>query len=596
MTIENRGNIKNIFILSYIVFAVLAQAEEKEIYTLLPVMVTGTRTGYSLRVPVTVYPENNIAVTEALKELPGLDLQTRGLLGSQADISIRGSTYQQILILIDGMRVNDPQTAHHNMDLPVPLSVIEKIEVLKGQASSVYGADAFGGVVNIITKIADKQNIYLGLGYGTYNTQNYELGYENVWAEVSEQIHFQRVFSEGYSYDTDLSNYSFLSKTGYKYTNGEAVLKFGYMDKAFGAFDFYTPGKNLPSREWTKTWLAEGEINNRLNSGINTTVKTYFRQHNDIFMLNLATPDLFVNRHVTYNYGLEIQGTLQLDADNYFVAGGMMEQDEIYSSNLGEHLQPRQAIFTGWNGQILKEIKVDAGLRLESSMWGSFLAPAIALSYKPASNIKLTASAGYSFRSPSFTELFYADGISFGNNELSPETAVTYDLGIDYSPGDDFFAAVSLYERVEANLIDWVGETPKGKWYAQNIGQANVYGIEGKVKTEILFLEINAGFSFIYAKKDTEYYSKYGLLYPAAQASFVVKGPEILQVTPQFSILHKRKSGVNDYTLLNVKLSRTFEGVTLYLESQNLTNVMYEEIKGISQPGITFSTGIMLKM
>ena len=152
MTIENRGNIKNIFILSYIVFAVLAQAEEKEIYTLLPVMVTGTRTGYSLRVPVTVYPENNIAVTEALKELPGLDLQTRGLLGSQADISIRGSTYQQILILIDGMRVNDPQTAHHNMDLPVPLSVIEKIEVLKGQASSVYGADAFGGVVNIITK------------------------------------------------------------------------------------------------------------------------------------------------------------------------------------------------------------------------------------------------------------------------------------------------------------------------------------------------------------------------------------------------------------------------------------------------------------
>lgn len=578
----------------YILCLIGAAAEERETFTLSPVIVTGTRTEAPVREIFPVDPEMKLSVPEALKEIPGLDLQTRGPLGAQADISIRGSTYQQILILIDGIRVNDPQTAHHNMDLPVPVCAIEKIEVLKGAASAVYGADAFGGVINIITKTVGKENISLGFGYGSNNTQNYELSFENTLGAINERVYFERLSSDGYRYDTDFLNYSFLSQTAYKYAGGEASLKLGYMNKAFGAFDFYTPGRNFPSKEWTKTYFAEAGTKNELAARLSLEVKTYFRKHDDTFMLNLATPTLFVNNHVTYDYGAEAEGTLKLSPDDLLVLGAEAGQEEIYSSNLGDHKSPRQAVFTELNGQIIKDLKIDAGLRLESSFWGPILAPSIALSIRPFENIKITVSAGSSFRSPSFTELYYADGVSFGNALLKPETAVSYELGVNYSCCENLSAKVALYARDETNLIDWVGDTPTGKWNAQNIGQASVYGVEGTLKARIEAFEINTGASFIYAKKDLEYYSKYALLYPAAQGSFSIKGPAVFETVPEIGILYKRKAGVNEYTLLNAKLTRTLGGITVFVEGQNLTNVSYEEIKGIPQPGITFSTGIKI--
>jgi len=574
----------------------LPGAAEEELYTVAPVIVTGTRSGAAIRELEQVYPKTEIAVPEALKELPGLDLQTRGPLGAQADISIRGSTYQQILILIDGTRVNDPQTAHHNMDLPVPVLAIEKIEVLKGQASSIYGSDAFGGVINIITRKAQKENILLGFGYGSFNTQNYELGYEKAWGGLSEQLSFQRTVSDGYRYDTGFSNYSFLNNTVYKYAGGQTFIKLGYMDKTFGAYDFYTPGLNFPSKESTRTCFIETGSKNELNTQMTLGLNAHYRRHDDNFMLDLTRPSLFVNEHISYNYGLEAQGTYKFDKNNLLIFGGSLEQEEIYSSSLGIHHRPRQALFTELSGEDSKEIKIDTGLRFENSAWGPVLAPALAFRYVLCRELILAASAGYSFRSPSFTELYYSDGVSFGDPALKPETAISYDLGINYFCCNELSAKLSLYARDETNLIDWVGATPAGKWYAQNIGKASVYGIEGGLKANLVFVELTAGASFIYAKKELDYYSKYALLYPAAQASCSFKGPELLEITPELEILYKRKAGVNDYTLLNLKLLREAGGVTIYIEGQNLLNAAYEEIKGIPQPGLTFSSGIKLRL
>ena len=91
-------------------------------------------------------------MTDALRLLPGVWVRQRGPFGSQTDISVRGASFGQTLVLVDGVRINDPQTGHHSGDLPVALEDIARIELLAGAGSSLHGADAVGGVINIITR------------------------------------------------------------------------------------------------------------------------------------------------------------------------------------------------------------------------------------------------------------------------------------------------------------------------------------------------------------------------------------------------------------------------------------------------------------
>ena len=91
-------------------------------------------------------------VNELLAYVSGVDIRQRGPMGTQADIGIRGSTFDQVLVMVDGVRMSDPQTGHHQMNLPVPLQMIERIEIIRGTAARRYGLNALGGVVNVITK------------------------------------------------------------------------------------------------------------------------------------------------------------------------------------------------------------------------------------------------------------------------------------------------------------------------------------------------------------------------------------------------------------------------------------------------------------
>ena len=93
-------------------------------------------------------------VTEALQYVPGLDLRQRGPRGVQADLSIRGGSFEQVLVLVDGIKLTDPQTGHHTLNIPVPLENVERIEVLKGPGARLYGQNAFAGAINIVTKAA----------------------------------------------------------------------------------------------------------------------------------------------------------------------------------------------------------------------------------------------------------------------------------------------------------------------------------------------------------------------------------------------------------------------------------------------------------
>ena len=126
---------------------------------------------------------------------PSLDVRSRAPNGIQADLSVRGGTFGQTLILVDGQRMNDAQSGHHNMDLPLPIEAISTIEVLRGSGSTMYGSDAVGGVVNIITRRPEASEFRLRTAVGNFGVNQQRGSLAAVHGDLTEQLTFSRDFS-----------------------------------------------------------------------------------------------------------------------------------------------------------------------------------------------------------------------------------------------------------------------------------------------------------------------------------------------------------------------------------------------------------------
>ncbi|HMA87091.1 MAG TPA: TonB-dependent receptor plug domain-containing protein, partial [Desulfosalsimonadaceae bacterium] len=156
---------------------VKAEQAAERYHELDPVVVTGSHAPARLSeygVSVSVITREDIAVlpadnfTDVLEHVNGVDVRQRGAGGVQTDIGIRGASFEQTLIMVDGVAISDPQTGHHNMNLPVTLSDIERIEVVKGPAARIYGPNAMGGVINIITRDVKENAIGGRAAYGEH--------------------------------------------------------------------------------------------------------------------------------------------------------------------------------------------------------------------------------------------------------------------------------------------------------------------------------------------------------------------------------------------------------------------------------------------
>jgi len=612
---------KVILIILFILFSVgIIQAETDIWITLSTVVVTGTRipqTFSQISRQVSIIDKEEIkksaanSVPELLDYVLSSDIQERSPYGVQADVTIRGSTFQQVLVLIDGIRVNDLQTAHHNMDLPVTLNDIERIEVLQGHGSSVYGPDAFGGVVNIVTKKPQNKELSTQVKFAEYNTQLVSVSYGNRWNNFSQKISLEKKNSDGFRYDTDFDNLNIFSNSTWDLPEGNIILSLGFMDKGFGAYDFYTPGKNYPSKEWTKTYFTKLEILYRIGE-ISLQPKLFFRQHNDKYMLDITRPTLYVNEHTTYLYGGEIQTNIPLREKENLVIGGEITQDEIDSTRLGKHVQPRIAIFSEYCNSVSSNLDLDAGLRLDNSNWGQQISPTLGLSYWISQFWKLRTSVGHAFRIPSFTELYYKDPINEGNSELQPEETISYEAGVDFisnSVRDNLNksrdtdaklhrisngvnVSITLFDRNQKNLIDWVGETVTGPWKAENIGEVRIYGVDSEIKFNWYSFETRFNYSWMGSKKIKEYYSKYALLYPTNQFSLEISYPIWWEIIPALKLTYKERVNETGYFLANIRISKSIENMEIFIEGTNLLDQKYEEIKGVPQPGRWLGIGV----
>ncbi len=551
------------------------------------------------------------SVQEVLNYVSGADLQTRSPFGLQADLSLRGANFEQVLILIDGVRVNDPQTGHHDLTLPLTLKDIERIEILHGGGSSVYGADAFGGVVNFITRFAEsrrakkpkEKNLNFDFAYRDYQTKegvfSGTFGREN----FSQRISIERKVSSGWfkKEGKEVTDFDFLTFSGLSqfdlrknFSSPRFSLFYGYTDKVFGAYDFYSPGKDADSREWMKTKFISLSVESKQQFFPQT--KIYFRENDDRFIYKYSI-NYGINKHTSQILGID--SFLRLN--NNFLFGSEILEENIVSTKLGKQRDSRWSFYAEYRDNFTEKLSFSGGLRTDIySRYGRVFSPSFSAGYSLLPDMKLIFSFGKSYRVPSYTELYYEDPANIGNSELKPEEAFTWEGGLNYQRRNCQYK-LTLFQREHKETIDWGKysssvdhDLREVKWQARNIGRLKFTGLESE--SEIYFFSLGWKFKYSYLKAISEmpfgYQSKYALRYPEHLFSLETTFLTIFGIQANLSGIHKKRYQEDGYFLLHSRVSKKFGFTTIYLDGLNLLNTKYEEILGVPQPGRWLGIGI----
>lgn len=524
---------------------------------------------------------------ELLKHCLGLDFQERGNFGVQADLSLRASTFQQVLILVDGIRVNDLQTGHHNLDVPVPLENIERIEVLHGNGSSLYGPDAFGGVINIVTRRPEKTHFSGKFAAYDFSTLSGSFGFNVAGRKLLNIFQLEGNKSKGFREDRDFKTLTISDKFSIDAFSGKVRLFAGYGRKNFGALDFYTPGMNFPSREFTETTFLDLGYE-RAEKSYSLSKHIYYRTHFDRFVLDRKRPSFFTNETTNSSGGAQIIFRLK-----DLALGAEVAKESVQSTKLGNHRNVRGAIFMEGNLILFNRLFLNAGLREDfHKTYGQALSPSLTLACPLSPDFKVRASVGHSFRAPSYTELFYQDPVNSGNKDLRPEKAWSYEVGFDSHFFRVIEAKVSLFQRNEKDLIDWIKKSD-AKWHAENIQRLRIRGFESDIRTDFGFMRIDLKSSFYSAKKNpTPFTSKYGFRFPQAQNVLSLDIKPLPTFLVSLHLFYKKRLGEQAYCLLDAKIIKKVLIFEFFLEGTNLLNVCYEDIKGVAMPGRWMGAGI----
>lgn len=521
---------------------------------------------------------------------PSLNVQGRGPNGIQTDLGIRGSTFGQTLVLLDGLRLNDAQSGHHSMDLPVPLESLERIEVLRGSGSTLYGSDAIGGVVNFITRKPDAFQARLQGALGNFGVNQERGAFSFAGSRWSQQISASRDFSSGFMPNRDYRNLTLATTSRIRSNAGWSTVNLGYADKPFGADQFYG---NYPSWENTKTWFAGA----RQELGSKTAASFAYRRHSDWYVLYRDQPERYQNHHATEHFQASIQRHENFGDNVRLCYGADGLRDSIDSTNLGSHRRGRGAVFTSLDVRALKRFSFTAGFREEFYGGGNRqFSPSVSAGYWISQNWKLRASASRAYRLPTYTELYYTDPANIGNPNLRPESAWGYEGGVTFQRGI-WHADAAVFQRREKDGIDYVRATPADIWRAANIHQLHFTGIEASAGVK---LKRNQTLDFGYTGlKGTEaalsgLQSKYVFNYPVHSGFVQWMGELPMHITGRLRVGALERLGRDPYGLLDIYLAHTAHRVQPFIQFTNLTDTRYQEIVGIVMPGRAVVGGMQL--
>ena len=425
-------------------------------------------------------PSTNIS--DLLQEISGIDIRRRGVGGVQGDLYIRGGGFDQTLLLVDGMKMDDVQTGHHTLNMIIPLFLVERIELIKGPAARIFGQNAFNGAINIITKKIDSQSrkikIKLNeLSYGSYDQSNLSISTKITRDKVNSILGFSNNKSDGYRHNTDYKKNNYFIKSVFENGDHPIELITSFTENKFGANGFYASPSATEQYEETQSSLV-GLSMSIFSEKLVLKPKIYWRRGQDEYIYIRDNPSVYRNLHITNKISAELSGSY---FSNLGITGfGLdMSSYDISSNNLGEHSRKTINLFFDHQFKAFNEkLILSPGISLSyfSDMsWHSF--PGLDLGIDVSSNLKFYGNIGRTYRIPTYTDLYYSDKTTIGNENLVPESASSTEIGMKYNKSL-LSMSFSYFQRNAKNIIDYVKENEDDLWNARNIGSLKTSGFE----------------------------------------------------------------------------------------------------------------------
>ena len=593
---------------------------------------------------VTVLDRQDIAqapvqsVNDLLKYAVGVDVRQRGPIGAQTDISIRGGTQDQIILLLNGINICDPQTGHNAMDLPVDLNDIVRIEVIEGPAGRIYGSSSLVGAINIVTRPAQATSTDVSLEAGSY-------GYAKVSGRTNlKQGRWNNQLSAGYARSDGYSrskagrlNTDFSGAKGFyqgQYEDDDVRLNWhlGIADKGWGSGTSYATPKWQADNQYEHTTKLYSAIQGETKCGrLHFAPSIYWNQNRDRYEGYRGEPEkMKYNYNRTNVYGVSLNAYFDWAAGRT-AFGAEVRNEDLVSGNLGEPLSEPKHIsgtdrdytlgvnrtnISGYleHNLLLKNLTISAGLVAVKNTWSNMnmtVYPGIDISYRPTPNWRLHAAVNTSLRMPSFTEMYYKLQGYKADPHLKPEEMTAIEAGVTYANSVITLGATGWIHRGR-NMIDWIMDTSLGDdavWQSVNHAKVNSVGAEANAKVRIKNSELRVSYSFIDQDKESEpnIVSQYALEYLRHKLIANALVPIVDKLTlgvnlrwqdrvGQYTDFEGRAQDYKPYALVDTRLTWQEPKYKLYLEANNLFDTTYHDYGLVEQPGRWIIAGVNIKL
>ncbi len=584
-----------------------------------------------------------------LKENTLADIRQRSFSGVQSDISIRGGSFDQNLVLLNGINLSDPQTGHHTLNIPVSIMAIEGVEVVYGPASGIFGPNALTGAVNLISAIPQNNSLKFNAAYGSFNTINTGLGLSHVVGKIKHSLFANHTSSDGFAENTDYDKSNIYYESNIDFKAVKLKLMVGFMAKQFGSNSFYTP--MYPS-QYEK--IRTGFLGAKLSGGesIKWNYNLYYRGLKDQFQLFREGVDYYENNngvwinnsigdtiswysrhndHFTniYGSGLNLEKDWQLGKTAF---GVDYRNEQILSNVLGLDIEDAAGdLYTKsdvrenvsmflQHAYFFKRILANVGAMGYWNQkydwnfyWGGDLG------FKLTDKFLIKTGVNKSMRLPTFTELYYNGPSNVGNPYLVPESAISAEVGVRCILKNRSYISINAFNRFGENIIAWVKDVDAAKWETANLTKLDTKGVEfsanyGDFKRDFPIQRLWVSYSYLVQDKSASgLESKYTLDQLKHKMIAGVKHKIYKNISAVWSVNMFQRNGkylyfdreLNTYTdshtydltvLLNGQIVANFKAFSVYVGLNNITNADYFDIANVPTPGFSINGGVKLKL